>query len=257
LGAHPLDCDISESHEVEEALDAARPLVVINCAAYTAVDDAESPVNHERAMRANMTGPGILRSMFDGYLIHMSTGFVFDGSKGPYSEEDEPSPVNFYGMTKLGGEAALSIRPRYPSVIVRVLDLFGPGPSPDFVSAVRGVLESGGSKALPANLFGTPTYIPHLAEALVAIIERGHTGTLHIGGTANLSRYKWGRMIAEHFGFDPEQIKHTERITGLAPRPLNATLDVSKARSLGLPLYDPKEGLEALAESEAANDPLP
>lgn len=256
LGMTPLDCDIAESHEVDEALEAIRPMVVVNCAAYTDVDGAERPDQHEKVIRSNLTGPGILRSLFTGYLVHISTGFVFDGTQGPYAEDAEPNPLSFYAMSKLGGEAALAVRPRHPTLIVRVLDLFGPGQSPDFVKAIRAVLESGQHKELPATLCGTPTYIPHLAEALVAVIERGLAGTLHLGGTANLSRYEWGRMIATAFGHDPELMRPTSNITGEAKRPLNATLDLSKAQSLGLPLHHPLEGLEDLKRIEAADAAL-
>lgn len=246
MGAEPMHCDIADSSSVEAELERVRPLTIINCAAYTAVDNCEKPENVERAIRSNTTGPGVLRAAFFGYLIHMSTGYVFDGEDGPYSEDAKPSPVNMYGMTKLGGEAALAVKDNYPTLIVRVLDLFGPGESPDFVKSILRVLQSGRSKELPENLMGTPTYIPHLAEALVACIERGDVGTLHLGGTATVSRFEWGRMIAEAFNLDTKLIQPTTEIKGLAERPLNAALDVSKARNLNIPLYSPVKGLDEL-----------
>lgn len=235
------------------AIERAQPFAIINCAAYTAVDDAENPDVEESVIRANMHGPANLRRAFVGLLIHISTGYVFDGKDGPYNEAAEPKPINFYGISKLAGEAALGIRPKLPTLIVRVLDLFGPGPHLDIVQAVRRLLESNTTKSLPSNLYGTPTYTPHLAEALEVCVDRGLTGTLHIGGTRNLSRYEWGRMIAKAFDHDPDLIKSTDKITGAAPRPLNASLDVSKARSLGLPLYSPLEGLDDIKRREAAD----
>lgn len=254
LGAVPLNCDITDPASIQGEVDRLKPLTVINCAAYTAVDDCETNEGRRKAVAVNMRGPINLRRAFHGYLIHISTGFVFDGEAGPYAEDAEPNPVNFYGMSKFGGEAGLSIRDDLPTLIVRVLDLFG-GPSGkiDFVQAVRRMLESGQSKALPSFLCGTPTYIPHLADALFDCVERGLMGTLHVGGSLNISRYEWGRMIARHFDHDPRLITGTKEITGAATRPLNATLDVSKARRLGLPIHSPSEGLKAIKGLEAAS----
>lgn len=245
LGCSPLDCDIRFESSVSRAVREAQPGAIINCAAYTGVDDAEDPSNQEHAIAVNMRGAGFLRSQFRGYMIHVSTGYVFDGTEGPYAEDAEPKPVNFYGMTKLGGEAAMAILPSN-SLIVRTLDLFGPGKSTDFVKQVVEMLQSGKSMALPTNLYGTPTYIPDLAEAILDCVARGLTGTIHLGGTLNMSRHEWGRMIADAFGFSTDMVRKTTRIKGAAPRPANASLDVSKALELGIPLRSPRDGLADL-----------
>jgi len=245
LGCSPLDCDIRFESAVSRAIREAKPGAIINCAAYTGVDDAEDPSNQEQVISVNMRGAGFLRSQFHGYMIQISTGYVFDGVDGPYAEDAEPKPVNFYGMTKLGGEAAMAIHPSN-SLIVRTLDLFGPHAPTDFVKQVLGMLQSGKSMALPTNLYGTPSYIPHLAEAILDCVARGLTGTIHLGGTLSMSRHEWGRMIADVFGYSPDMIQKTTRIKGAAPRPRNASLDVSKALELGIPLRSPRDGLADL-----------
>lgn len=255
-GCLPLECDLRFESSVSRAVREAEPSVIINCAAYTAVDACEDPANQDEAIAVNMSGVGYLRSHFRGYMIHVSTGYVFDGTEGPYAEEAEPKPVNFYGMTKLGGEAAMAILPSN-SLIVRTLDLFGPNTSTDFVKQVRGVLQSGKSMALPNNLYGTPTYIPHLAEAILACVARGLTGIIHLGGALSLTRQEWGRMIAEAFGHDPALIHGTSRITGKAPRPRNASLDTGKAVGLGLPIHSPRDGLEDILRREHAAPAAP
>src|SRR3990172_7638299 len=168
-GCEPVTVDITQPAAVEEALSGLD--VVINAAAYTAVDDAEKKENEDRAVIVNTRGPGVLRTSFDGLLVHISTGDVFDGNAGPYTEDDVPAPLNFYGLSKLGGEAAALIR--QPTLVIRTLDLFGPsGPRADFVRRTRDLLEMGRDVVAPTNQFLTPTYLPHLAQAIMWIVQQ-------------------------------------------------------------------------------------
>jgi len=245
-GCAPLDCDITSREEVREAIAAVEPVMIINCAAYTDVDGAEDEEGYEQAIAVNTRGPGILRTEFDGTIIHISTGYVFNGKSGPYDEEAEPSPISQYGWTKLGGEAAVSVR--QPTIIIRTLDLFGAGEKTDFVRQIQDVLELGAKYALPTNLYGSPTYIPHLVEGVLTAARLGERGVLNIAGDLVVSRYTWGRMIAEAFDYDPEIIEPTDEIKGQAPRPLRGGLLVDKAKSLGIPIFSPEEGLRDLVE---------
>ena len=256
-----LKCDITKPDEIQREMEKTSPDVVINCAAWTEVDDAENRENYDEVMAINLRGPASVRRAFDGLLIQISTGFVFSGRNGPYDEEAIPEPVNLYGWSKFGGEAAAQIR--QPTIIVRVLDLFGPTGNgrTDFVRQVRDALELGVEKELPDRLFGSPTYIPHLSEALMEIAVRWgdwkHTrftppfpgvkpDVLHVTGDLTLSRFQWGQMIAESFGYDPGFIVATSEIKGLAPRPLRGGLNVAKAREMGIPIHSPADGLAAL-----------
>lgn len=247
-GAHPLDCDITSVKSVHDAFEFFEPDVIINCAAFSGVDACEDEEHSERAMKVNMWGPGNLRRSFEGYFVQISTGFVFDGEDGPYDEEVMPRPINWYGWTKFGGESAAMLRG--PTLVVRVLDLFGPGPKTDFVREIRDVLELGQPYDLPSTLYGSPTYIPHLAEALLKAIETGITGILNIAGDQVLSRYEWGKCIAEHFGYDPDLIRSSKSIKGSAMRPLRGGLKIDLAREKMLPIYSPIEGLAQIAEGE-------
>lgn len=244
-GLVPLDCDIADRDQVCEAVDKVQPRTIINCAAWTDVDGAEDEKNRDAVLRSNLHGPATLRRNFDGYLIHISTGFVFDGKSGPNAEADEPAPVNFYGWSKLGGEVAATMR--HPTLIVRTLDLYRPS-SNDFVRQIRDVLELNQPYQLPSSLYGSPTYIPHLVEGVLAAESQGLSGIIHITGDMVLSRQAWGRMIAEAFGYNPELIEPTDHIKGQAPRPLRGGLLVDKAKHLGIPIYSPEEGLKDLAE---------
>jgi dTDP-4-dehydrorhamnose reductase len=246
MGALPLECNITDRDSVQAALDKLQPRTLINCAAWTDVDGAESAANIDACIAANVRGPGILRREFGGYFIQISTGYIFNGKGGPYDELAAPQPINRYGMSKLGGEMAAQIR--QPTLIVRTLDLFGPNTRNDFVRQVRDMLELGQPCSLPANLYGSPTYIPYLAEGVLAAEKMGLNGILNISGDEVLSRYRWGQMIAEAFGHDPALILPTDMVKGAAPRPLRGGLLVEKAKSLGVPIHGPLDGLKDLAE---------
>lgn len=253
-GCIRLRCDISRPKQIAKAIEEADGAVdvIINCAAWTDVDGAEKKKNYDKVMAVNLRGAANLRQAFKGLLVQISTGFVFNGMDGPNNEQDTAEPVNVYGWSKFGGEQAA--RMREPTLIVRTLDLFGAHENgnshTDFVRQIRDVLELDQEKDLPDNLYGSPTYIPHLAQALLQAIDGETTGVVHISGDVTLSRFEWGRRIAEVFDLDPGLIKPTSEIAGVAPRPLKGGLNVDKAKGLGLPIYSPVDGLHALKELE-------
>lgn len=249
-GCIPLDFDINNPSLVESELDSIKPDVLINCAAWTDVDGAEVGENLYEVLLTNLRSPGILRVNHEGLFVQISTGYVFGNDEGPFTEADEPDPLSWYGWSKFGGEKAAEIRS--PTLIIRTLDLFGINTRTDFVKQVREMIESNSQIELPDNLFGTPTYIPHLAEALLIAIERGLTGIINIAGDLTLSRYDWGRTIARHFGADPDIIVPTQTIKGKAQRPLRGGLNVNNAQKLGLPIYSPIDGLRGISEWENA-----
>lgn len=165
-GCLPVFGDIADERAMEVAC--ASFDAIINCAAWTDVDGAESDdeATREKVIRSNTKGPGILRCSFGGFLVHLSTSYVFDGQDGPYDEEATPNPLNFYGISKLGGEASAGVR--QPTLVVRVMDLYGVQKAkPDFVRRTLDSLHLGLQVPLPTNLMGSPTYVPHLADALL------------------------------------------------------------------------------------------
>jgi len=252
-GCVPMKADITKPDEVAKSIAEINPDAIINCAAWTDVDGAELKENLEEVLAVNLKGPRILRQLFDGQLIHISTGYVFDGKDGPYDEDAEPNPINWYGWSKWGGECSVMVKE--PSLIIRTLELFGPTTNSDFVRYIRDMTELGADIELHETLYLTPTYIPFLAEALLEAVDRKLAtmgGILNLAGTLTISRYEWGRKIAEHFGHDPDLIKPTSEINGVAPRPLRGGLNVDRAIALGLPVKSPLDGLIALSEWEDA-----
>ena len=258
-GCTPFDCDITDVKSIRQEMEETKPDVIINCAAYTKVDEAEKDADtFKKVLKVNMWGPARLRQEFDGLLIQISTGHIFNGSKGPYSEEGKPGPINVYGWSKYAGE--VSAKMRNPTLIIRVYDLYGVGPKADFVRYTRDIIQLGTTESFSTRLYGTPTFIPHLSEAILEVANRGLTGTLHLASDAqSINRYQWAKMIVEYFELEVDLVKPTSEVLGEAPRPLRGGLAVDKARLLGLPLYTPPEGLAALKdwEQKRAEEELP
>lgn len=258
-GCVPINCDISDRDAVIATLNDLGAIdVIINCAAYTQTDKAESIEEKDAVYGANLRGVGILRQEFDGYFVHISTGFVFNGAGGHYVEDDICAPINEYGWSKYGGERVALAMGR-PTCIVRVMDLFGPGKKMDFVKGIRKILANPDipTYEMPDNLFAQPTYVPSFADELLSlVINKSRTGILHLAGT-RISKFDFAQMIAEKFGYKKERFIPTQEIKGAAPRPLDATLDTSLAKSLGLEVVSAEKGLDMLIELERAHDKIP
>lgn len=246
FGCLRLDANICDKKEIHKAVKLIHPDVIINCASFTAVDDAEMGDNRLKALHVNSAGIANLRDEFDGQLIHISTDYIFNGKSGPYNEKAEPDPINWYGQTKLCGEERLQ-EYNYPTdVIVRTTVLYG-GHKPDFASVVLRKLKDGYIIPLPNNLFGSPTHIFHLAKGLMALIElEKPPKIINIAGSDVLSRYEFGLILANVFGYSPERITPKREQPGVAKRPQKAGLKVELAKKLKIPIYTTLEGVQQL-----------
>jgi dTDP-4-dehydrorhamnose reductase len=163
------DLDITDARAVSTAVREARPTIIVNCAAYTKVDDAEK--NENLATAINGSAVEFLAeaaNSVDATLVQVSTDFVFDGSKQtPYEINDPPGPLSAYGRSKLVGEHAATHARK--GVIVRTAWLFGTH-GPNFVEAIRRQVARGTNPLRVVNdQRGRPTYTPHLASALIRI----------------------------------------------------------------------------------------
>ena len=184
------DIDIAERVSVEKALDETAPSVVVNCAAYTDVDGCETDT--ERAMAVNAEGPGHLARECDklgARLIHISTDFVFDGRKDrPYSEDDEPNPLSFYGVSKLAGERRVADAGG-EWAIARTAWLYGRN-GKNFVDTMLKLARERGELKVVTDQAGSPTWTRDLAAALLALIEAKATGLFHAANEGVCSRYE-------------------------------------------------------------------
>lgn len=192
-------CNLRDRGAVAAALDKVWPAVVINAAAYTDVDGAEH--DRDAAFALNADGPGTLAAICRERgipLLHISTDYVFDGTKGaPYTEGDMTNPINIYGESKLSGEGAVAAALE-EHVIVRTAWLYGPvGRS--FVAAILERARAGAAVRVVEDQFGSPTYAPHLAPIVLAIAAQMTTagfvgwGLYHAAGSGHASRLALAR----------------------------------------------------------------
>jgi dTDP-4-dehydrorhamnose reductase len=186
-------------------------------------------------------------------LIHLSTDYIFDGENGPYSEDDPPNPVNFYGKTKLESEDVIK-QSGIDSLIVRTNVLYGFGKrvKRNFLFWLLEKLSTGDKLEIVTDQFNNPTLADNLSECILEMIERDLTGVFHMGGAEYLSRYDFAVKVAEKFGFENASISpiKTETLKQKAKRPLRGGLRVEKAQSLlKTKLLNVEEGLERAKQS--------
>ncbi|HTJ90937.1 MAG TPA: dTDP-4-dehydrorhamnose reductase, partial [Acidocella sp.] len=171
MAARP-ECDFDRPETLDAAFHAARPRLVINAAAYTAVDRAET--DEEAALRANRDGPARLASLCREAgipLIHVSTDYVFDGTKGaPYIETDAPAPASAYGRSKLAGEMAV-LESGADAIILRTAWVYA-AHGKNFLRTMLGAAAAGRDLRVVADQKGTPTAAPDLAGAILDIACR-------------------------------------------------------------------------------------
>jgi dTDP-4-dehydrorhamnose reductase len=240
VGLHRTALDVTDAAAVEAAVAAHRPDVVVNCAAYTRVDDAER--EPAAARRLNAEAPGRLAAVCAARrvaLVHLSTDYVFDGRGGrPYREDDAPAPLSVYGRTKLEGERAVADAFEGPGggrwLIVRTQWLYGRR-GPAFVKTVLRRAAAGGRFPVVNDQWGAPTWGRDLAEALLALVEAGAGGLVHVanGGTATWYDVACAaveaRGLAGRVRVEPTS---TAALGRTAPRPARALLDCGRFEAL-------------------------
>jgi len=245
-GCIPMECDIQNKKSISQSLRKVHPDVIINTAAITDVDECEDELS-QLAYQVNCAAIANVRDEFMDNIIHISTAYVFDGKKKtPYTEQDEPNPISVYGRSKLGGEQRLLEYDVRGDCVVRTMSLYG-GHKADFVTKVLKQIKDGKEITIPNNLFGNPTYILHLAEALVALaLLDVRPKIVNIVGKEVMSRYDLAIMAINMFGWgDRIDLLHpTNKVGGIAPRPKNAGLTTKVAIKLGIPIYSVLDGLQ-------------
>ena len=226
------ELDITDYWRLAAEFERIRPTVVVNAASFTHVDGCED--DPERADRVNHLGAGnVARAAraCGAHVIQISTDLVFDGALArPYVEEDPPAPISAYGRSKLAGEAAvLAACP--DAAIVRAAWFFGEGAG-KFPENFLSMIEAGRPLGLVSDRYGSPTYVPDLAEAIARLIPLRHAGILHFTNRGEMTtRYHFIRRAAERLGLDLAPLRavsHTEWKGDRAPRPLNSALDPSR-----------------------------
>jgi dTDP-4-dehydrorhamnose reductase len=247
-GCQGLDCDVTSIASIKNSIDGKNLETIINCSGYTNVDRAEH--NIIPAYAINSLGPRNILETFKGRIIHFSTDFIFDGLSGPYSEDDQPNPIQIYGQSKYAGEQLISYRPNV--LIIRTTILYDTNKKHNFVLSVYNQLLSGTSVRVPDSLFGNPTYVPHLVSGVIFCLENKIEGVLNLVDTTIVSRYELSKYIARVCNFD-ENLVQKGIAWGDAKRPQNLGLKTEKAEQLGVPLFDLWKGLLEFRDNERRN----
>jgi dTDP-4-dehydrorhamnose reductase len=227
--------DIIQKHKVKDVILDFFPDFIINAAAFTNVDKSET--EKETAWKINVNGVeniAFYSWTIDAHLIHISTDYIFDGKSGPYSENDKPDPVGYYGRTKLASENSIHISGT-KNTIIRTNILYGPAKygRPDFVKWVVNSLRDNKVIRIVTDQIGNPTYIDDLVASINKIIELKKEGVYNIGGREMISRYDFTLRIADYFGLDKSLIEKiiTKDLNQPAPRPLKSGLITLKAET--------------------------
>lgn len=239
------ELDIADEAQVQAAVAAFRPHLLINAAAYNAVDAAETDA---LAWRVNALGPGYLAqaaNTIGARLLHVSSDYVFDG-KGdqPFEESHTPAPLNRYGESKLAGEqAVLSSQPE--ALVLRTSWVFSEFDG-NFVSAVLARLWQGGELPMADYQFGAPTYAGHLADAIVRLLSLPDApgGIYHYRDTPAISRYEYAQTILRLAQQPLEDVRlqglarlqavGPEAFSAAAARPSYTVLGCQRLPSLGI-----------------------
>lgn len=227
------ELDITSAEAVGELFSREKIDIVVNCAAYTAVDLAEE--QEDTADKINHKAAALLAEVcaqHNATLIHISTDYIFSGdSRRAYTEDDTPAPLNAYGRTKLSGERAVT-KSGCKSIILRTSWLYSEF-GKNFVKTMRNLTATHKEIKVVADQFGTPTYAGDLAEAIVQIIEGGKYDKCGIYNYSNLGECSWYDFaveIARKSGNDNCKITPctTADYPTKAMRPRYSVLDKSK-----------------------------
>jgi dTDP-4-dehydrorhamnose reductase len=237
--------DVTDAGAVRETVRDARPDAIVNCAAWTDVDGAESAEAAATAINGDGAGHVAAAAAQAGaFVVHVSTDYVFAGdAREPYAEADPTGPRTAYGRSKLAGERAVAAAAPDAHAIVRTAWLFGPNGA-NFVDTM---LRLGGERdalSVVDDQIGSPTYTGHLARALVTIAETRPNGMLHIAGGGRCSWYDLAVATFARAGLDVTVTPCTTAdFPRPAPRPAFSVLRSTRHDHPTLPPW--QEGLAA------------
>jgi dTDP-4-dehydrorhamnose reductase len=248
------DLDVTSRDEVHGALSSLRPDAVINCAAWTAVDDCES--DPSRALANNGLAVRWMAEACEhagARLLQISTDYVFDGLLDrPYVESDQPSPQCVYGASKLVGETeALALGTG--ATIVRTAWVCSRHGS-NMVKTIMRLAGQHDELAFVDDQVGNPTFTSDLAPMIRRLAIDGRSGIHHVTNQTSTSWYGFAREVVAAMGKDPEMVRPIKTAEldppRAARRPANSVLDNAVLRAAGLPLL--RDFIEPLRETVAA-----
>jgi len=233
--------DITNKKQVREVIKEERPNLVIHCAAWTNVDAAAE--NPEGAMKVNGEGTKNIceaAKKVGAKVGYISTNEVFDGrKKTPYTEDDEPNPINAYGESKVAGEQYCQEILGEDCLIVRSSWLYGPVSKNNFPSKILKKAEEQGFLKVTSDEVAVPTYAPDLAKGIKELVKKGAGGIFHLVNEGQASRYDWAKQIIQeknlNVPIEPISLGDFQRPS---KPPKYSALANTKAKKIGVVLRD-------------------
>lgn len=223
--------DVTDLENMKIIFREIKPNIVIITVALTNVEYCE--VYKEEAYKINVNGLkniAELCKVYDSKAVYVSTDYVFDGVNGPYSEDNIPEPINYYGQTKLEGEKIISAMLE-DHIIARTTVVYGWDPeSKNFIMQLIKTLGENKTMKVPVDQVSSPTYCPNLAQMIKESCDKNLIGIYNMAGNEVMDRYTFARKAATIFGLNPDLIApvETRALGQVAKRPLNAGLKVDK-----------------------------
>lgn len=244
------ELDVEEEGAVAAALDRFAPEVTVNCAAFHDVDACERRIERAFAVNAIAVEAAARACRERGVaFVTISTDYVFDGKvRRPYSEDDPPHPLSAYGASKLAGELLVE-RLGGRALVVRTCGVYGESGAravPSFAERILAQARAGEPIAVVSDVVASPTYAPHLAAAIAALLAADATGLYHAAGSGPVSWYDFARELLARAGIgaDLRPIAAREWKAG-ARRPPYSALDGRKLRAAGFAMPAWQEGVAA------------
>ncbi len=253
LQPNSLKLDITNAEEVINLLGKLEPDVVIHSASETNVDKCE--IEKEQAWKINVEGTRNIAEAcqkVDAKLVFISTDYVFDGEKGLYNEEDNPNPINYYGLTKLEGEKQVTEHCKNYAILRTSVLYGGHRWKQNFATWVINQLKQGKEITIVDDHYNTPTLADNLAEMAIETVQRDLRGLYHASGRERISRYEFAKQIAKTFNLSSDLIKPVKmsQITAwIAKRPKDSSLNIGKIqKQLKTKPLNITEGLDKMRE---------
>jgi dTDP-4-dehydrorhamnose reductase len=226
------ELDLRDSTAIRRTVREARPDIIVNAAAYTAVDNAES--ERDIATQVNGIAPAILAEqakLLGALLVHYSTDYVFDGTKqAPYKEEDRPNPLSVYGRTKLDGEQAISAS-KCRHLIFRTSWVYGPR-GRNFLLAILKAAREKPELRVVDDQFGAPTSSAAIAEATARVLRAaGPEGLYHMSARGRTTWFNFAQAILHKVAIDTPVVPIlSDQYPAKAKRPRNSVLDNARLK---------------------------